>query len=266
MRSWQDEIAPTLTVADAAELIRAAAGRVPGLHLDRVAEVGGRYSAVFEARPTPSYSTSLATPWPAVLHELLSSVLDTLEHTQGDMDMNVFSSAMFEYLCAEMLPADGRTVSLTIQAAVEETVTGPRGESQKVVVSFRERPKKLILNKTNARALAKVLGPETDAWPGASVVLGVEPVKVGKQTVPSIRVKSATAARPTAAQQQAAGRPRPAFADAGTIPPNARSTGRSPLPSDGNDGDGRPALHPPDAWENAIVAGSDARRSQDGQE
>jgi hypothetical protein len=263
MRSWQDEIAPTLTVADAAELIRAAAGRVPGLHLDRVAEVGGRYSAVFEARPNPSYSKWLATPWHAELNELLSSVLDTLEHTQGDMDMNVFSSAMFEYLCAEMLPADGRTVSLTIQAAVEETVTGPRGESQKVVVSFRERPKKLILNKTNARALAKVLGPETDAWPGASVVLGVEPVKVGKQTVPSIRVKSATAARPTAAQQQAAGRPRPAFADAGTIPPNARSTGRPPLPSDGNDGDGRPAL---DAWENAIVAGSDARRSQDGQE
>ena len=266
MRSWQDEIAPTLTVADAAELIRAAAGRVPGLHLDRVAEVGGRYSAVFEARPNPSYSKWLATPWHAELNELLSSVLDTLEHTQGEIDVNVFSADMFEYLCAEMLPSDGRPVSLTIRGVTEETVAGPRGESQKVVVSFRERPKKLILNKTNARALAKVLGPETDAWPGASVVLGVEPVKVGKQTVPSIRVKSATAARPTAAQQQAAGRPRPAFADAGTIPPNARSTGRSPLPSDGNDGDGRPALHPPDAWENAIVAGSDARRSQDGQE
>ena len=206
MRSWQDEIAPTLTVADAAELIRAAAGRVPGLHLDRVAEVGGRYSAVFEARPNPSYSKWLATPWHAELNELLSSVLDTLEHTQGDMDMNVFSSAMFEYLCAEMLPDGGRTVSLTIKAAAEETVTGPRGESQRVVLSFRERPKKLILNKTNARTLAKALGPETDDWPGASVVLGVESVKVGKQTVPSIRVRSATAAqrRATPAQPAAA--------------------------------------------------------------
>ena len=191
---------------DATELMRAAAERVPGLYLDRVAEVDGRYSAVFEARPNETYSKWAATPWHDELNELLSSVLDTLEHTQGQIDVNIFSSAMFEYLCAEMLPNDGRPVSLTIKAAVEETVTGPRGESQKVVVSFRERPKKLILNKTNARTLAKALGTETDEWLGASVVLGVEPVKVGKQTVPSIRVRAATAAqrRATPAQPAAA--------------------------------------------------------------
>lgn len=189
---------------DAAELIRAASDRVPGLHLERVAEVGGRYSAVFEARPNPTYSKWLDTPWHAELNGLLSSVLDTLEHAEGEDLVNIFSAQMFEYLCAEMLPADGRPVSLTIKEAAEETVTGPRGESEKVVLSFRERPKKLILNKTNARALAKALGPETNAWLGATVVLGVEPVKVGKQTLPSIRVRSATAAQRTATTQPTA--------------------------------------------------------------
>ena len=244
--------AVTLTTADAAELIRAAAERVPGLHLERVAESHGCYAAVFGVWPNPTYYKGVATRWHAELNELLSSVLDTLEHTQGDMDLNIFSSAMFEYLCAEMLPADGRPVSLTIQAAVEETVTGPRGESEKVVLSFRERPKKLILNKTNARTLAKTLSPETDAWPGASVVLGVEPVKVGGQTVPSIRVRSATAAQRAATIRQTATTRRP--------PAHPADNG------DHGDGDGRPALHPPDAWENAIVAGSDVRTSQDGPE
>ncbi len=240
-------------LAETAELIRAAAERVPGLHLERVAESHGCYAAVFGVWPNPTYYKGVATRWHAELNELLSSVLDTLEHTQGDMDLNIFSSAMFEYLCAEMLPADGRPVSLTIQAAVEETVTGPRGESQKVVLSFRERPKKLILNKTNARTLAKTLSPETDAWAGASVVLGVEPVKVGGQTVPSIRVRSATAAQRAATARQTAATRRP--------PARPADNG------DGDgDGDGRPALHPPDAWENAIVAGSDVRTSQDGPE
>ena len=239
-------------LAETAELIRAAAERVPGLHLERVAESHGCYAAVFGVWPNPTYYKGVATRWHAELNELLSSVLDTLEHTQGDMDLNIFSSAMFEYLCAEMLPADGRPVSLTIQAAVEETVTGPRGESQKVVLSFRERPKKLILNKTNARTLAKTLSPETDAWAGASVVLGVEPVKVGGQTVPSIRVRSATAAQRAATARQTAATRRP--------PARPADNG------DNGDGDGRPALHPPDAWENAIVAGSDVRTSQDGPE
>ena len=241
MRSWQDEIAPTLTVADAAELIRAAAERVPGVQLERVAESHGRYAAVFGVWPNPTYYKGVATRWHAELNVLLSSVLDTLEHIQGEIDVNVFSSEMFEYLCAEMLPGDGRPVSLTIKAVTEETVAGPRGESKKLIVAFRERPKKLILNKTNARALARVLGHETDAWAGASVALGVESIKVGKQTVPSIRVRSATAA-----QQQPAGRatrpgaarPLPPFADTGTIPPNDR-TAAATGPESGDGGDGR---------------------------
>ena len=220
MRSCNGEAAHVLSVADAAAAIRAAVERVPGLHLERIAEAGGRYSAVFEVRPNPTYSKWLATAWHAQLDDMLSCVLDTLEHLDKEIPipMNVFSAAMFEYLCAEMLPTDGRPVALTVKGVTEEKIVGPRGDQVKLVMSFKERPKKLVLNKTNVRALAKILGPETDNWPGASVTLGVEPIKVGRETVPSIRVKSATAA-----QRQGPGRSTtpsnaPAFSDAGTIP------------------------------------------------
>ncbi|MBX7251421.1 MAG: hypothetical protein K1X50_05500 [Candidatus Promineofilum sp.] len=218
-----------MIVDDAAEAIRAAAVRVAGLHLVRVAESHGRYAAVFEVQPIPTYSKGLATRWHSDLSTLLSSVLDTLEHIQGEIDVNIFSAEMFEYLSAEMLPNDGRPVTMTIKDVAQETITGPRGEAVKVIVSFRERPKKLILNKTNARALARSLGAETDAWAGAAVELGVEPVKVGRQTVPSIRVRSATAAQrqTTAAArtpQQATPQPatQPAFADVGPVSRIAR--------------------------------------------
>jgi hypothetical protein len=214
-----------LTIDETAVAIRAAVARVPGLSLEKVIEARGRYAAVFEARPNATYTKGFATAWHPQLSELLCTVLDTLEHVQGDVDMNIFSAQMFEFLSAEMLPNDGRSVTLTIKAVNEETVAGPRGEQVKVIVTFRERPKKLILNKTNARALARALGPETEAWAGAAVVLGVESVKVGKNTVPSIRVKSAA---PPVQQQPAQPRARrpaqqPSFADVGAIPPAQRA-------------------------------------------
>jgi hypothetical protein len=239
MSSLKGKTAPALSIADAAELIRAAAGRCPGLHLERVAEVGGRYSALFEVQPNATYSKWVATPSHAELNDLLSSVLDTLEHVNGENLVNVFASQMFEYLCAEMLPSDGRPVALTIAGVKEEAITGPRGESVKMIVSFKERPKKLILNKTNARALARALGPETDAWPGASVTLGVESIKVGRETVPSIRVRSATAAQRQGQGRGRATRPAaPAFSDAGTLPPNGQAAAANG-PESAGDADGR---------------------------
>lgn len=196
----------------AAAEISAAAGRVPGLELVRIAEVRGTYTAVFELQVSSSSSKGFATRYYGSISELLSTVLDTLKHINGVTDVNIFSSEMFEYLCAEMLPLD-RPVSLTIKGVKEDTISGPRGEQVKVVLSFQERPKKMILNKTNARAIAKVLGPETNDWLGATVVLGVEQVKVGKNTLPSIRVKSATRAqkrqRGPAGAGQAGGPPPP---------------------------------------------------------
>lgn len=185
-----------LTVDVATAEIRAALERISGLTLERITEVRGEYAALFEVRPSPTSAKYFATGWFSSLADLLSSVLDTLEHIGGgELDVNIFSAQMFEYLSAEMLPAD-RPISLTVTGVAEETVTGPRGEDVKVILSFGERPKKLILNKTNARLLAKFLTPETDNWLGASITFGVEQIKVGKNIVPSIRVKSAKRGRP----------------------------------------------------------------------
>lgn len=180
------------------ERITAALEGIAGLELTRVAEICGRYAAVFEFAPSASYSKFFSTSSYDDLSDLLSTVLDTLEHLDKEIDMNIFSADMFEYLCAEMLPSDGRLVSLTIKDVEQDTVAGPRGEQSKVIVHFVERPKLLILNKTNARAIARALGNETDNWRGATVALGVESVKVGRNTVPSIRVKNAAHRRPPA--------------------------------------------------------------------
>lgn len=219
-----------------AHRIAAAVAGIAGLELTRVAEVRGRFLAVFEYAPSASYSRFFSTSSYDDLSELLSTVLDTLEHLQFDketVDVNIFSAEMFEYLCAEMLPTDGRTVSLTVKSIEEDKVAGPRGEQVKVIVSFVERPKKLILNKTNARALAHALGNETDHWRGASLALGVEMVKVGRNTVPSIRVK---AARPRAngngtAQQQPVA---PTYADGSSVAESALAAYRDYLAANGN--------------------------------
>ncbi len=162
-------------IAQAEDTIRAASAHIAGLALDRVAEVRGTYAAVFSYQVNPTAVKGFGTRWYHSLSELLGEVLDTLKQIHGDADVNIFSAQMFEYLSAEMLPVD-KPVSLTIRDVKEETVAGPRGESVKVIIGFQERPKKLILNKTNARALAKALTAETDNWIGASVVFGVESV------------------------------------------------------------------------------------------
>lgn len=181
------------TVETIDEQIRAAAERA-GLEFVRVARVRGRASAVFMAWPIPSYGKTLMTDWYDDESELLRTVLDTFENFTGDM-MNIFSSEMFQYLVAEMLPTDGRTISMTIKNVDEEKVSSARGDQVKVAITFNERPKRLLLNKTNARTLAKALGLETNDWRGATVTLGVEQIKVGRETVPSIRVKAATPAQ-----------------------------------------------------------------------
>ncbi len=185
----------TLTIIEEAEATIRAAIKIPGLELERVAEVCGTYSASFSYQVNPTATMGFGTLWYRTLSELLSSVLDTLEHFQpkGDIDVNIFSTDLFEWLSAEMI-GHNKTVSMTIKDVFEGKVGGPRGEQTKIIVSFVERPKKLILNKTNARAFAASLGAETDRWRGATVTLGVDMVKVGGGNVPSIRVRGATPA------------------------------------------------------------------------
>lgn len=154
--------------------------------------------------------------------ELTNLIIATAEQCQaqdGEYAMNIFSTPMFEYLSAETLAGGSLPGELTIKSVTVDQISGPRGTDDKVVVYFRETPKKLILNKTNARAIADRLGPETNDWTGARVAFRTERVKVGRNDVDAIRVGKITAAsngkpaqvsKPAAAPQPA---PEPALFD-----------------------------------------------------
>ena len=87
--------------------------------------------------------------------------------------------------CADL---DGKPLRVTIQALKREDVGG----EQKVIVAFSNATKQLILNKTNARAIAKALGDETKTWLGKDILLVPAQVDFKGDTVDAIRIRAAT--------------------------------------------------------------------------
>ena len=87
----------------------------------------------------------------------------------------------------------GRTVNVQIAGVEEVTVPEPRTGRQicKVAVRFAGAKKALLLNATNAKALAKLFGPETDAWAGKGVALRPENVQAFGATHCTVRVAGA---------------------------------------------------------------------------
>ena len=79
-----------------------------------------------------------------------------------------------EYLIGEEL--DGKEVTLTIKEVVQEELQNQKGKEIKPVASFVGTDRKLVLNVTNMKAIAKVLGtPYIDDWAGKQITL--KPVK-----------------------------------------------------------------------------------------
>jgi len=104
----------------------------------------------------------------------------------------------------------GRTVTVEITGVEEVTVPEPRtGKAiRKVAVGFRGARKRLLLNATNAKTLAKLFGLETDAWAGKRVLLAPETVRAfgGEHCV----VRVAGAAPMKLQQSEPAAQPEPA--------------------------------------------------------
>jgi hypothetical protein len=62
--------------------------------------------------------------------------------------------------------------TFTIKAIVQDEVKTQRGTERKGLLYFEEVPdKSLILNVTNARAIANMYGPEMNEWTGKQVTL-----------------------------------------------------------------------------------------------
>ena len=85
----------------------------------------------------------------------------------------------------------GEPVTLTIVQVVKDKVQAANGtKSEKYILRFKETEKELILNKTNARSVAKVLGElKAIAWPGQKITLKPTTCEAFGEIVPCIRVE-----------------------------------------------------------------------------
>jgi hypothetical protein len=104
-----------------------------------------------------------------------------------------------QYLAAADL--QGKDVTLTVSRIAKEKLRTEKGEEVKPVVYFVEMErrhdadpdkenKRLVLNKTCARAIAATHGSETDAWIGKKIVLYPTTCLAFGKTVDCIRVRA----------------------------------------------------------------------------
>jgi hypothetical protein len=99
-----------------------------------------------------------------------------------------------KYLAAADLR--GKDVTLTIFALKSETLKTSDGDEPKWTMHFSEMQsrapaerKRLVLNKTNAKTIAKLLGTETDDWLGQRITLFGTTCQAFGETVECIRVR-----------------------------------------------------------------------------
>lgn len=84
---------------------------------------------------------------------------------------------------------DGKEMPVTIREVTVEKVKNQSGEEECPTVHFAEHPKPLVLNKTNAKAIAARHGTDTADWVGKSVTLRESVTTFGGEEVPCVRIK-----------------------------------------------------------------------------
>lgn len=97
--------------------------------------------------------------------------------------MDIFAALPSKFLKASDL--QGREAPVQIREVKLENIRG----NKTPVLYFERKTKGLILNKTNAAAIAAIYGAETDDWPGKSLILFPTMVEFRQRPVPTIRVK-----------------------------------------------------------------------------
>lgn len=84
----------------------------------------------------------------------------------------------------------GEEKIVTIDYVTRETVTGPEGKTEECIVAYLEGEKPLILNKTNCKAIERLLKtPYIEEWAGSRITLAVQRVKAFGDEVDAVRVK-----------------------------------------------------------------------------
>jgi hypothetical protein len=99
-------------------------------------------------------------------------------------------SLMFpsEYLCAADL--QGKDYTLEIAALEQKDLRMDDGSMEpKWILSFKGAEKKMVLNKTNTKLAASILGNETDEWINQSITVFPTTCSAFGETVECIRVR-----------------------------------------------------------------------------
>ena len=104
-------------------------------------------------------------------------------------------------------------LELTIIAVDEETIGQGSDADIKSVVYFSETPKGLVLNKTNARAIASLYGDESDDWTDNKIRLYATEVDFKGEQMLALRVRL----RAPQASGRAAAPKKGGFKDAGAF-------------------------------------------------
>lgn len=82
----------------------------------------------------------------------------------------------------------GRDVTLTISEIKVETLEGEKGKEVRGILSFREKPQQLVLNKTNGLCLRGMFGRDTEKWIGKRITFFPAPIDFGDAEI-AIRVR-----------------------------------------------------------------------------
>lgn len=85
---------------------------------------------------------------------------------------------------------EGEELVVTIKAIKIEKVTGTNGEESNLpVVHFSGKVPKMVLNKTNAKTIAKMHGNEYEAWVGKAVQIYATKTRAFGEMVDALRIR-----------------------------------------------------------------------------
>jgi hypothetical protein len=88
----------------------------------------------------------------------------------------------------------GKPAAVVIATTTSEDLKDMSGKTvSKLVVTFKDRKKALVMNRTNYDAVADLHGEETDNWPGKSIELYPTKTSMGGKTMDCIRIRGVAA-------------------------------------------------------------------------
>jgi|TARA_Y100000310_G_scaffold83971_3_gene80651 hypothetical protein len=100
----------------------------------------------------------------------------------------IYASSGGNWLTAKDLAGQSHRVEIS-EVELIEVKEDDGTATSKIQLSFKGKDKGLLLNKTNAKAIASGLGDDEDSWAGNVIIMFPTTCEFGGNTVPCIRVR-----------------------------------------------------------------------------